>query len=190
VLKGMVKERTVINTKKLVITAMFTALIALATIVVQIPIPIGYVNLGDMFVLLSAFVLGAGYGCVAAGIGSSIADIIVCYAIYAPATFIIKACMAIVASVIFNLLSKKLKYKPLSMIVAGVIAELIMVVGYFFYEAVILGYSWSALYSIPGNLIQGAVGIVVCITIMSVFNNRNLFVSEKNKNDSDKEKQE
>lgn len=184
----MVKERAVVNTKKIVITAMFTALTALATIVIQIPIPIGYVNLGDMFVLLSAFVLGAGYGCVAAGLGSSIADIIVGYAIYAPATFIIKACMAIVASLIFKALRGKIKFSIVGMIIAGIVAELIMVSGYFFYESVILGYSWGALYSIPGNLIQGAIGVVVCITIMSVFNNRNLFVSENKKNNDDKTK--
>ncbi len=174
----MIREKTVINTKKLIITSMFTALTAIATIVVQIPIPIGYVNLGDMFVLMSAFILGAGYGALAAGIGSCVADIIVGYAIYAPATFIIKACMAIVASVVFKVLSKKIKVNVITMIIAGIIAELLMVVGYFFYESIILGYSWAAIYSIPGNLIQGAVGIAVCISLISIFNNRKLFVSE------------
>ena len=40
------------NIKKICISALFAALTFVATFVVQIPAPFGYVNLGDCFVLL------------------------------------------------------------------------------------------------------------------------------------------
>ena len=173
------KERAIISTKKLVITALFTALTAVSTMVIQIPLPFGYVNLGDMFVLLSAFALGTWYGVAAAGIGSALADIILGYAIYAPGTFIIKGLMAFTASLVLRILYNKIKFEIISQIIAGVIAEIIMVVGYFFYDAVILSYSWSALASVVGNLIQGGIGITLSVMIMRVSKYRQIFSESK-----------
>ena len=170
-----VSANLIVNTKKLVVTALFTALTTVATIAVQIPMAFGYVNLGDMFVLLSAFVLGTWYGVASAGIGSAMADVIIGYAIYAPGTFIIKALMSLIASLIIKSFKGKIKFTVLLQLIAGVIAEIIMVSGYFFYEAVILGYSWSAVASVVGNLIQGGVGIALAITVYSVFNSRKIF---------------
>ena len=48
---------------KLVFAAMFAALICVATMVIQIPSPMnGYVNFGDCFILVAAWVLGPVYG--------------------------------------------------------------------------------------------------------------------------------
>ena len=177
----------IVNTKKLVITSMFTALTTVATIAVQIPMAFGYVNLGDMFVLLSAFVLGTWYGVAAAGIGSAMADVIIGYAIYAPGTFIIKAIMSLIVSLIIKSLNGKIRLTILLQLIAGIVAEIIMVLGYFFYEAVILGYSWAAVSSVVGNLIQGGVGVALAITVFSVFNNRKIFFTTNS--DAKKEKE-
>ena len=77
-----------ITTKKLVITALFMALTMVATMFIRIPLPLGYVNLGDVFVLLSVFVLGPIYGTIAAGVGSGLADLFG-FVKYAPGTLII-----------------------------------------------------------------------------------------------------
>lgn len=167
---------TIFDTKKLVLTAVFSALTAVATIVVQIPLPFGYVNLGDVFVLLSAFILGSFYGVASAGIGSALADIISGYAIYAPGTFIIKCLMAYVAYIMVKLLNGKIKVNIVLQIIAGIVAELIMVTGYFFYDAVVLSYSWSAAASIVGNLIQGGVAITVSVLVMALLNKRKIFL--------------
>ena len=58
------------NTKKIVLTALFTALTAVATMFIRIPLFIGYVNLGDVFVLLAVFVLGPILGTMAGAIHS------------------------------------------------------------------------------------------------------------------------
>ena len=91
--------------RKLVFSALFAALTCAATIIIQIPAYMnGYLNLGDCFVLLSGFVLGPLYGFCAAGIGSCLADIITGYGIYAPASFLIKGLVALIAIYFYNLL--------------------------------------------------------------------------------------
>lgn len=148
------------NTKKLVVSALMAAISCIATMIIKIPVPAtgGYINLGDGAVILSGFMLGPLYGGAAAGIGSALADIFSGYAIYAPATFIIKAVMAAAASIIIK---KSPKLFMLRVLTAGVICEIIMAVGYLAFEGFILGYGAGALAAVVGNAIQGVCGIVV-----------------------------
>ncbi len=153
--------------QKLVSASLFTAIICVATMIVKIPSPAtnGYFNLGDCFVLLSAWLLGPLYGALAAGLGSALADILSGYAQYAPATFIIKALMAVSAYFIFRMLSKK---PFVARLVSGVVAEAVMVLGYFGYEAVILSYGLAAAGSIVSNIMQGIVGAVAAIAVATL----------------------
>ena len=151
---------------RLVYTALFTALTTVATLVIQVPSPMsGYVNLGDAMVLLSAWILGPVYGTAAAGIGSMLADLLSGYAYYAPGTLVIKCLMAFVAAQVFLVLKDKVKGKHFAKVVSGLLAEIIMVVGYFGYAGLILGNGLSAALSIPGNLVQGGFGIVVSTVV-------------------------
>lgn len=137
---------------RLVYTALFTALTTVATLVIQVPSPMsGYVNLGDAMVLLSAWILGPVYGTAAAGIGSMLADLLSGYAYYAPGTLVIKCLMAFVAAQVFLVLKDKVKGKHFAKVVSGLLAEIIMVAGYFGYAGLILGNGLSAALSIPGN---------------------------------------
>lgn len=149
---------------KLVTTALFIAIICVATIVIQIPSPLtGYFNLGDCFVLIAAWFLGLGYGSLAAGIGSALADVILGYTMYAPATFFIKALMAVTACLIYKAIKKPFIGKA----VAAFTAEAIMVLGYFAYEGVILKYGLAAASAIPTNIAQGVVAIVAAAALAS-----------------------
>lgn len=151
---------------KLVYTALFTALTTVATMVIQVPSPMsGYVNLGDAMVLLSAWILGPVYGTAAAGIGSMLADLLSGYAYYAPGTLVIKSGMAVVAALVFDRLREKTKGKRLAEIISGLLAECVMVAGYFGYAGLLLGNGWSAALSIPGNVIQGGFGVVVSTAV-------------------------
>lgn len=153
--------------QRLVIAALFTAIICVATFIVKIPSPAtnGYFNLGDCFVLLSGWLLGPVYGALAAGIGSALADILSGYVQYALATFIIKAVMAVAAYFIYKALSNK---PFMAKITGGFTAEAIMVLGYFGYEAVILQYGLAAAGSIFSNVMQGIVGIVAAVSVATV----------------------
>lgn len=158
--------------QKLVIAAMFAAVVTVATIVIQIPSPMsGYVNMGDLFVLLSAWMLGPVYGTAAAAIGSALADIITSYAYYAPGTFVIKGLMALAAYALLMVLVGEKSTgvrKIVGYTVSAVAAEAIMVGGYFLYASLILGRGLAAASSIPGNLVQGAFGIVASVFVIGV----------------------
>ena len=75
------------STFRVVLTALFAALVCVATMTIRIPSPTGgYLNLGDGIVLLSAFLLGPVYGTLAAGVGSMLADLLSGYPAYALGT--------------------------------------------------------------------------------------------------------
>lgn len=148
--------------RKQVLTAMFTALICAATMLIQIPTPMtnGYVNVGDCFVLAAGWFLGPWYGLFAGGVGSALADLISGYAHYIPGTFVIKGLMAMVAPLLSRKLLAKLPMR-VGRLIGALAAELIMVSGYFLYAWAILGKAvTAAVTSIPSNLLQGTVGIV------------------------------
>lgn len=148
---------------KIVLTALFAALVYVATSIIRYPTfgTQGYINIGDTIVLLSAWLIGGVYGALAAGIGSALADLLAQYVTYVPGTFIIKFLMALVAYLIFIAFKKTNINKVVAYIVSGVVAELIMVFGYFLYESTILGYGLAAAASIPSNAIQAGTCLVI-----------------------------
>ena len=155
--------------RKLVLAALMAALCTIMTMVIQVPSPMqGYVNLGDCAVLMSAWVLGPLYGGAAAGIGSALADLLSGYAHYVPGTFAIKLVMAVAAALIFRAATKKglsASSVLLGQIVGGVVAEVIMVLGYFAYASLWLGKGLAAAASIPGNIVQGVFGVAAATVI-------------------------
>ena len=156
------------STFKIVLTALFAALICVATMLVQIPIPAtgGYANLGDGVILICAFLMPPLYAIIAAGLGSFLADILAGYVSYALGTLVIKGGVALIAALLYRKLCKTTNFKNViaSMIVSGIFAESFMILGYFMYEAVFLGLGLGAAGAIIGNLGQGVVAVIVaCI---------------------------
>lgn len=150
------------KTRKLVITALFTAFVCVSTMIIKIPTPTnGYVNLGDAMVLVCAYILGPVWGTFAAGVGSMLADILSGYGVYAPATLIIKAAVAAAAYGISVVFHKRY-------IISGVLAEIIMVAGYLLFEATILGEGAAAFASVAGNVFQAVVGVILSILLMRI----------------------
>ena len=161
------------STKTIVLTALFMALTMVGTLF-RVPLPTGYANLGDAFVLISVFVLGPFWGTIAGGVGSSLSDLFV-LAIYAPGTLIIKSLMAIVAYYIYIALKKSIKKEMLSQIIAGIVGAIIMAVGYFIYETLFFYTAVVAIASLPYNLMQGALGVTVAVTVMKVLKATKIF---------------
>lgn len=157
-----------VKTKTLVITALLAALTCVATMIIKIPSPLeGYLNLGDCIVLVAGWMLPPTYGFLAAGIGSAMADILSGYVVYAPATLFIKGLMAIIAFFGFKLLHKALGSLP-SRIVSGIVAEIIMVLGYYVFEGFLYGFIPSAV-NIPANGVQGVAGLILGVIIIKIF---------------------
>ena len=156
------------STKKIVMTALFSALTCVATLIIKIPSPLkGYLNLGDCIVLLAGWMLSPVYGFIAAGLGSALADLFSGYVIYAPATFLIKGLMAIIAFFLFRLLCRKIGNVS-SRVISGVCAEIIMILGYFVFEGFLYGFAPS-LVNIPANGLQGIAGIIIGVLLIKTF---------------------
>lgn len=156
---------------KICFSGMFAALICAATAVIQIPTALfGYLNFGDCFILIAAWMLGPWYGFAAGGIGSALADLLTGYAHYVPGTLIIKGLMAMAAALIFSALVKRAdKLRFPAYIVSGLAAELIMVAGYYLYKATFLQRGWIAtLANIPTNCVQGAIGLVLGVALIQI----------------------
>ena len=142
--------------KRLAFAGVAAAFVFIAT-ELHIPTAIGYINLGDAVILLSSFVLGP-FAFFPAAIGSALGDLLAGYAQYIVPTFIIKGLMGLVAGFILKSGNTGIVRKLL----AGVIAEIIMIAGYFGFEALPFMYGVAAAAGSLGfNAIQGIAAIVI-----------------------------
>ena len=151
-----------ISTRHLVYQSLIAALIALCTAFIKLPVPItnGYVHLGDGAIFLAAALLGPS-GCVAAAIGSALADTLFGYYVYILPTFLIKGAMGLIAAL---LLGKRPRVTVRSACVYA-LCELVMVAGYFLFETVLYGIG-AAIGALIPNLIQGVAGVVIgCVLV-------------------------
>lgn len=165
------------KTQKIVIAAMLAALTCIATMIIKIPSPLkGYLNLGDCVVLLSGWLLSPLYGFLAAGLGSGLADLISGYGVYVPATFIIKGVMALAAYFGFRFLQNKITNVS-ARIVSGIVAELIMVFGYYVFEGFLYGFG-ASLVNIPANAVQGVAGLIIGTILVKIFEKSKIVKTE------------
>jgi uncharacterized membrane protein len=95
-------------TLKRVLTAIFTALVTVATVVLGISLPAanGYFNLGEAMIYIAAILLGPISGGFAGGVGAMLGDVILGYWFYAPATLGIKFLEGYVVGFLFNKFKK------------------------------------------------------------------------------------
>ena len=157
------------KTFRLTLSALFASLCCVMTMVVQIPVPTaGYIHFGDVFVLLSGWLLGWS-GILAAGIGSLFADIFTGYAAYAPITFLDKAATAAVAWLLFALLRKLLPQKlaVIGLLISAIMGELVMAAGYIAYEWFLYGFGKAILNLVP-YLIKGGISVVLACLLYPV----------------------
>lgn len=153
------------RTQKLAFAALFGALTFAATWI-SFPSPFGgNVNLGDCILLVSAWLPLEPWSIFAAAIGATFTDLSAGYAIYAPATFVIKSLMVAVAVLIKRGMPKL--PEVWRALLSGVTAELTMVAGYFAYETILYG-SLTALLNVPFNLAQGGIAIAAAILLSFV----------------------
>lgn len=155
------------NTKTITTAAIFIALTTFFTMIVKIPVSpaMGYVNLGDFIILLSTVAFGPVIGMIAAAFGSALADLLLGYAAFAPFTFVVKGLMALVMGLF---LKKVNNQKTSTVLTAGVICELVMVVGYYFTSVILYG-NKTAIATILPNSVQAAVNFIIFALIWKRF---------------------
>lgn len=152
---------------KIAAAALFAALVAVATLTFIIPIPAtsGYFNLGETIIYSAALLLGPAVGAIA-GTGASIADALVAVQ-FAPGTLIVKALEGFLVGFLFRKIFQKTKNTIISASIASAIGGLEMVIGYFLYETLALGYPAElAILEVPFNVFQMLIGLAVAVPVM------------------------
>ena len=154
---------------KMVVTAMFTAIIFLLTRFVSVPVATGYVHFGDAIVYLVASLLGGPWGFFAAAVGEALADVASGWITYAPATLIVKALIALPFALTYKKSEKILT--PLTALLT-IPAGAITVLGYFVADLIID--KAYAVVNIPGNIIQAVGSAIIFIVIALAFDGAKL----------------
>lgn len=134
--------------KLICITGIFTAIVYLLTAYLHIPSHTGYTHIGDGFIYIAACLLPLPYAAFVGGVGALLADCLTGFAVWAPASVVIK-----VLSVIF-FTSKTEKTVSLRNLLALVPASVLCVGGYYLYDALITGSFLAPLAGIAGYVIQ------------------------------------
>ena len=154
---------------RIVMAAMFAALVTGLTFFPKIPIPGGgYVHLGDTMIYIAAAFLPMPYAMAAAAIGGGLADILSGYSVYAPFTIIVKALLTIAFTHKDNkILAKRNCLAPLSGII---ITPLI----YFFADSFLANSFGAAVPGIIWNLAQAAASMIVFYIVAAAFDKMQL----------------
>jgi len=156
----MKRNKTLI---RLVYTGLFSALIFLGTFVFKVPTGIGYIHLGDGFIYVASIILPLPYAMAAAAIGGGLADLLAGYAVWIPATVIIKA----LSTVFFCAAAKKLFCIRNGL--AMLFGAAVNVLGYYLYGSLIQGNFVACIAEIPLNIIQEASACVLFAVVALSF---------------------
>ena len=149
--------------KYMCITGIMTALVFVLTAYLHIPVHTGYTHIGDGFIYLAACILPLPYGLFVGAVGALLADCLTGYALWAPASVVIKG-----LTVLFFVRNRK-KLLNLRNIVALVPAGTLCVGGYYLYEALITGNFAAPLAGILGNVTQWLFSTLLFVLVALAF---------------------
>ncbi|MEG0841393.1 MAG: ECF transporter S component [Erysipelotrichaceae bacterium] len=149
---------------EIVIYGMGIAVVFVSTFFVKIPNAIdGYMNLGDGMIMLFASIASPLGAFLIGGVGSAMADLVGGYPHYILFTLLIKGFEAIVISILYRRLPKKIKY------LSYFVGSIIMVVGYFFAKWYLKASMLVALSGVPENILQSTIGMIIALLCIKKF---------------------
>lgn len=152
------------KTKLIVLNGLMIALVCIATMVIQIPIPMteGYVNIGDSIIFITSILFGPIPGMVAGGLGSALADILTGYSHWALFTLLIKGFEGYMVGIVVKKNTNLIKN-----VFAALLGVVIMVSGYLIAGTFLQGSFIVSLGSVPSNIMQGIVSMIIGIPLAS-----------------------
>ncbi|MBT2759234.1 ECF transporter S component [Mesobacillus foraminis] len=154
------------KTRTLVINALFIALTLVATMFINIKLPImgngGLIHLGNVPLFIAAIVYGKKTGAIAGAFGMAFFDLISGWAAWAPFTFVIVGAMGFVV----GLIAEKVPGNRFMVYALAIATALIIkVVGYYFTEVLLYGNWIQPFGSVPGNILQVAIAGILVVPI-------------------------
>ena len=150
-----------ISIRMLSLSGIFASLIFVFTAFVHIPLFYGYVHIGDAFLFLAASLLPTPYAIFAAVFGAVLADCLSGFAIYAPATLIIK----LLCVLFFT--RKKTQILAKRNLLALLPAAGVSIGGYYLFEAILYANYLTPAYAALGNLGQAVFSAILFVLLGS-----------------------
>lgn len=152
--------------RDIALTAVMTALVAVVTRFLIVPVGAGYFNFSDMAVYFVAYSFGPVIGLIAGGIGGALADLSAGYAVFAPLTLLAHGLQGLLVGLMIRRAGGALL--PRMALAAGV-GVLAMVGVYFIGEYFGARLGWGgpaqAVTELPFNVLQNVVGAAVAIPL-------------------------
>lgn len=158
------------NILSLCITALFVGIVYITTTFIKIPIPLGYANLGETFILLAAYFTTRKTACIAGGLGSALADVLSGYPLWAFPTLVIKGLFGLIA---FYFFSKNKKLTSPHVLLGVGVAAVFAAVSYTIVGMLLYGSIAAGLSSFPG-LISESIVNAACFFVIAKICPKNL----------------
>ena len=151
-----------------ILSAMLIALVFVSTLFLNIRLPItangGLVHLGSAMLFIISIIFGPKKGAIAGAFGMGLFDLVSGWTLWAPFTFIARGMQGYVIGKIAWSFHHQGNHVLLNSL-AIIISIPVMLTGYYICE-VILFQSWIIPFaSIPGNLVQNIVGLLIAIPV-------------------------
>lgn len=145
--------------KLLCMSGVLTSVVFLFTAYLHIPSHTGYTHIGDGFIYLAACILPLPYAMFVGSVGAMLADCLTGFAIWAPASVIIK----ILTVLLFSRKTKKIvsAVNMVALVFAGVVCTL----GYYLYDALLTLNFITPLYGIFGYITQSILSSIVFVVL-------------------------
>lgn len=154
------------RTFDLILTAMAISLVFVATLLLNIRLPIaangGLVHLGTGMLFIIAILFGPKKGALAGAVGMGLFDLFSGWTLWAPISIIARGLQGYIVGRIAWSSGRQGGSKTFNILAAAVSVP-VMLIGYYIGEAIIFGNFVIPAASIPGNLVQNAVGLLVAI---------------------------
>lgn len=162
------KAKKQTNIKEIAISGLFIAMVFIATMFINIRLPIsingGLIHLGNVVLFTVAIAFGKKQGAIAGAFGMGLFDILSGWAAWAPFTFVIRGIMGFLIGSIANEKGREGK-SFLFNLLAIVVGSVWMIGGYYMAEVILYGNWISPVTSIPGNITQLVIGLLSLILV-------------------------
>lgn len=159
------------RTFNLILTSMLIALVFVATLLLNIKLPItangGLVHLGTAMLFIVSILFGPKKGAIAGAVGMGLFDLISGWTLWAPFTILTRGLQGYIVGKIAWSNGRNGRSIGFNLF-ATIISVPFMIAGYYICEGVIFS-SWIVpAASIPGNIVQNVVGICAAIPVCAV----------------------
>ncbi|OEC01814.1 membrane protein [Lysinibacillus sphaericus] len=156
------------RTFDLILSAMLIALVFVATLTLNIKLPIkangGLVHLGTGMLFIASILFGPKKGAIAGAIGMGLFDVVSGWTLWAPITIVARGLQGYIVGKIAW--SNGRKGNSIAFNVLAMIISVPFMVAVYYVGEGILYANWVApLTSIPGDLVQNVLGMIVAIPV-------------------------